>query len=101
MRVSRIVPNIHTSKMEKSKSFYGVFLGMTLAMDMGWVATFFSESNPNAQITLVKKEDSSYSVNDMSITFDVEDIRELYDKVVKSGCEIIYPLTDEEYVDSG
>ena len=43
----RIVPNIYSNDLEKSKDFYIDFLDMELAMDMGWVLTFVSKEDPN------------------------------------------------------
>ena len=39
---------------DESRKFYTEFLGFDVAMDMGWVLTFASPSNPTAQITLVR-----------------------------------------------
>jgi hypothetical protein len=42
--------------MNKSKEFYLNFLGLNIEMDMHWVVTFASQSNPTAQINIVKSD---------------------------------------------
>ena len=53
MNVRRIVPNINSSNPAASRSFYERVLGLNAAMDMGWVITFVSPTNPTAQVSLV------------------------------------------------
>ncbi len=42
MSIKRIVPDITSQRMDEIRKFYADFLGMDLAMDMGWIATFVS-----------------------------------------------------------
>jgi hypothetical protein len=53
MSVSRIVPNISSADPAASKPFYEGVLGLDIAMDMGWIMTFASPSNPMAQVSVV------------------------------------------------
>jgi len=50
--IYRIVPNIYSNDLEKSKRFYVEFLEMELVMDMEWIMTFASKNNPTAQVTI-------------------------------------------------
>ncbi len=43
--IHRIVPNIYSNDLEKSKQFYVEFLEMKLVMDMKWILTFASKIN--------------------------------------------------------
>ncbi len=52
--IHRIVPNIYSHDLEKSIRFFIDFLKMELVMDMDWILTFASTSNPNAQISILK-----------------------------------------------
>jgi catechol 2,3-dioxygenase-like lactoylglutathione lyase family enzyme len=49
MSVRRIVPNINSATPAASKTFYEGVLGLDVAMDMGWIITFASPTNPTAQ----------------------------------------------------
>ena len=68
MSINRIVPNIKSVKLEESKMFYTDLLGLKLVMDMDWVLTFSSESNPLAQINVLVSEDKEVSNSDTFIT---------------------------------
>ncbi len=95
MKINRIVPDLPLSSIEASKRFYGEFLGLSLQMDMGWVATFVSRTNPNAQVTVLKSAASAVLLPAVSI--EVDDGSTLYAKALWAGMEIVYPLTDEPW----
>jgi hypothetical protein len=54
MTIRRVVPDITSERIDESCDFYVGLLGFTVAMDIGWVVTFASPSNPTAQITLMR-----------------------------------------------
>lgn len=96
--IYRIVPNIYSNDVEKSKQFYIEFLGMELVMDMGWILTFASTENPTAQISIFqnnKKEKLDNTAIFLSI--EVSDIDKVYEKAKKQNLEIAYPITDEPW----
>lgn len=62
---------------------------------MGRVVTFVSPSNPTAQITLVR-DDESASVH-AQMTIEVDNVDQLHAKAVERGLKIVYPLTDEPW----
>lgn len=95
MDIPRIVPDLSSPNMEASKKFYADFVGLTVKMDMGWVATLVSPSNPTAQITLVSPDDSG--IPQPRVSIEVEDVASLYEKAKHEGVEIVYPLTDEPW----
>lgn len=95
MSIKRIVPDITSERMDESRKFYAEFLGMDLAMDMGWILTFVSPSNPTAQITLMQAPASAMPNPQMSI--EVEDVDAMHDKAAELGLKIVYPLTDEPW----
>ena len=99
MTIRRIVPNISSNKMDESKEFYINFLGLTLAMDMKWILTFASSSNPTAQISIVQddKSDNSNSNSNITLSIEVSDIDKLYEKAKSLNYEITYEITNEPW----
>ncbi len=81
--------------MEQSREFYAGFLGFHVGMDLGWVTTFVSPSNPTAQITVVRDYDPRRVQPQVSI--EVDSVDEAHAKAVGLGLEILYPLTDEPW----
>jgi hypothetical protein len=71
MTIRRIVPNISSNKLAESKEFYIGFPGLTLAMDMKWVLTFASGSNPTAQITIVQSDKSDNISSNITLSIEV------------------------------
>lgn len=59
MNIRRVVPDITSDHIEESRDFYAGFLGFQVGLDMGWVITFVSPSNPAAQITVMRGDESS------------------------------------------
>ncbi len=97
MDIRRIVPDISSDQIEKSKQFYNEFLGLKLVMDRQWVLTFASESNSTAQITIVKSDKAQISNSNIMITMEVANVNQAYEKAVSMGYEINYPLTNEPW----
>ncbi len=96
--IKRIVPNIYSNDLVKSKQFYTEFLEMELVMDMEWILTFASKDNPAAQISVLQFDKKT--TLDSTATFlsiEVSDIDKLYERANELHCEIIYPITDESW----
>ena len=68
---------------------------MELAMDMGWILTFVSPSNPTAQITLMQASPSA--VPNPNVSIEVEDVDAVHAKAAELGVPIVYPLSDEPW----
>ena len=83
--------------MEKSKEFYVEFLGLKLVMDMQWIFTFASISNPSAQVSLVKKDPFPSQNADITLSIEVEDVDTVYTKAISFGYKITYPITNEPW----
>ena len=71
------------------------FLGFELAMDMGFVMTFVSPSNPTAQISVVRDDGASTPLPNVSV--EVADVDQVHQRAVERGLEIVYPLTNEPW----
>jgi catechol 2,3-dioxygenase-like lactoylglutathione lyase family enzyme len=95
MSIRRVVPDITSERIDESRKFYTEFLGLTLAMDMGWILTFVSPSNPTAQVTLLRAPTSGTPNPNVSV--EVGDVDALHAKAVALGLHIVYPLTDEPW----
>ena len=95
MSIKRVVPDIMSESMDESRKFYTEFLGFDLAMDMGWVLTFASPSNPTAQITVVRRTEETAPQPNMSI--EVEDVDAVHAKALELGLPIVYPMTNEPW----
>ena len=95
MSVRRIVPNINAADPQASKPFYEKVLGLKTAMDMGWIVTFASPSNPTAQISVVASDTRDEPHADISV--EVADVDACHAAAQSQGYAIVYPLTDEPW----
>jgi len=95
MSIRRVVPDIKSQHFAESRAFYVDFLGLTMAMDMGFVMTFVSPSNPTAQISVVRDDGGSTPLPGVSV--EVDDVDQVHARAVARGLEIVYPLTDEPW----
>ncbi|WP_406232905.1 VOC family protein [Nocardia sp. NBC_01009] len=93
MTIRRATPDIRTDDMESSREFYKL-LGFEEAMDLGWVVTMASPSNPTAQVLLVGPE-AEQRQPDMSV--EVDDVDAVHDDMVAAGADIVYALRDEPW----
>ncbi len=95
MNIRRIVMDIQSNNFEENRNFYENLIGLEVGMDLGWIMTFGSTSNPTAQLTIIKK-DQTAPVNP-TLTIEVEDVGAVYAKAIKMGFNIVHPLTDEPW----
>jgi uncharacterized glyoxalase superfamily protein PhnB len=93
MTIRRVVPNVQSSEIEAGVAFYGL-LGFDEVMNLGWVVTMASPSNPTAQVTLVGPDQSGIHA-DMSV--EVDDVDAAHATMVSHGAEIVYALRDEPW----
>ena len=89
------MPNIASDKPDACRDFYAGLLGFQVAMDMGWIVTFVSPSNPTAQVSVLREDASAPVVP--QITVDVADVDAVHAEAVRRGLEIVHPLTDEPW----
>jgi len=64
-------------------------------MDMGFVMTFISPSNPTAQISVMR--DDGASMPQPNVSVEVRDVDEVHARAIRQRLEIVYPLTDEPW----
>jgi predicted enzyme related to lactoylglutathione lyase len=97
MGIRRIVPNIVSAHPDLCREFYASFLGMQVAMDMGWIATYVSPENPTAQVSVVRGEAPPAADRSISLSVEVADVDASHREAVARGYPILYPLTDEPW----
>ena len=93
MTISRAVPNIKTERPAETRDFFVDLLGFEVAMDLGWVMTLASPTNPSAQVTIISNDDMAAP----GISVGVDDVDAVHARAVEQGFEIVYPLRDEEW----
>ena len=94
MTIRRVMPDIESEAMEESRDCY-VRLGFEEVMNLGWVMTLASPSNPTAQVTFMSRDRSAPVVPDMSV--EVDDVDAVHAVMLENGAEIVHPLQDEEW----
>jgi len=95
MSIRRVVPDIASERVDESREFYVGVLGFKVVMDVGWVTTFASPTNPTAQLTIMRSDGSSRLVP--QVTVEVADVDAIHAEAVRRGAEVVYPLTDEPW----
>jgi uncharacterized glyoxalase superfamily protein PhnB len=94
MSIRRVMPDIRSEAMEESRDFYSL-LGFEEVMNLGWVMTLASPSNPTAQVSFMTHDESAPVVPDMSI--EVDDVDAAYAALRDSDAEVVHPLQDEDW----
>lgn len=85
MIVRRIQPNIKSNRLDVSRQFFVDVLGLEVAMDLGFVVTLVSPSNPTAQVSLLRDDGSSAILPQISI--EVADVDDVHSRAVSRGFE--------------
>ncbi|MQY02365.1 VOC family protein [Actinomadura macrotermitis] len=93
MTIRRAVPNIRSESLEESRDFYGL-LGFEEVMNLGWVMTLASPSNPTAQVSFMTSEDPAEHAD---ISVEVDDVDAVHAALAARGAQIVYSLRDEEW----
>jgi catechol 2,3-dioxygenase-like lactoylglutathione lyase family enzyme len=78
MSIRRVVPDIASERFDESRQFYADVLGFKVVMDLGSVVTLASPTNPTAQITLMRRDDSSRLLP--QVTIEVADVDAVYNR---------------------
>jgi uncharacterized glyoxalase superfamily protein PhnB len=93
MTIYRAVPNIRSHSLAETRDFFTELLGFEVAMDLGWVVTMASPTNPSAQVTIVGNDDPAAP----GISVEVDDVDAVHASAVERSLEIAHPLRDEEW----
>ena len=89
------MPNITSDKLDACRDFYAGLLGFQVAMDMGWIVTFVSPSNPTAQVSVLSQDATAPVI--AQVTVEVADVDAVHAEAVRRRLEIVHPLTDEPW----
>lgn len=95
--IRRAVPNAQVpgeAGMSANRDFYGA-LGFREAMNMGWIMTLVSPSDPTAQLQFFTHEATAPVVPDISV--EVDDVDSAYEAMRAAGAEIVHDIRDEEW----
>ena len=87
------MPNVRSDRPTETREFFVELLGFEVAMDMGWVVTVISPTNPSAQVTIIGNDDLAAP----GISVEVDDVDAVHARAAEQGAEIAYPLRDEEW----
>jgi catechol 2,3-dioxygenase-like lactoylglutathione lyase family enzyme len=93
MNVSRAVPNIRSERLAQTRDFFVDLLGFEVAMDMGWVVTLASSSNPSVQVSVIGNDDMAAP----GISVEVADVDAVHRAAIEQRQEIVYPIRDEPW----
>jgi catechol 2,3-dioxygenase-like lactoylglutathione lyase family enzyme len=93
VRITRAVPNIRSERPAETRDFFVDLLGFEVVMDLGWVVTVASPTNPSVQVTVVGNDDMAAP----GISVEVSDVDAVHASAVEQGFEIAYSLRDEEW----
>ena len=93
MTIRRTVPNIKSERPAETRDFFVGLLGFEVAMDLDWVVTVASPTNPSAQVTIIGNDDMAAP----GISVEVADVDAVHATAVEQGREIVYPIRDEEW----
>jgi catechol 2,3-dioxygenase-like lactoylglutathione lyase family enzyme len=91
--ISRAVPNIRSDRPAETRDFFVQLLGFEVAMDMGWVVTVASPTDPSVQVTIIGNDDMAAP----GISVGVADVDAVHAKALEQGFAIVYPLRDEDW----
>lgn len=94
MTVRRVVPDIATVSLDRSREFYAR-IGLEEVLNHGWAMTLASPSNPSAQLTFSTGDKTAERQPD--ITIEVEDVDAVHQAVVAAGGTIVHSLRDESW----
>ena len=95
MGIRRAVPDIESERFDETRAFYVDVLGFEVGMEMDWVMTFVSPTNPTAQVIVISEDASAPVAPQMSV--EVDDVDAVHAEAVRRGVEIVHPLTDEAW----
>lgn len=94
MIVKRIVANIAADDTARARDFYVDVLGLDVAMDLDWIATFASTEQMSPQLSVATEGGAGTPVPDLSI--EVDDLDEALRRVRTAQIELEYgPATEE------
>ena len=93
MAISRSVPNIKSDRPGESRDFFVDLLGFEVASCSASRSEAPPPTNSSAQVTMSGIDDMAAP----GISVEVADVDPVHTAAVEKGCEIVYPLRDEDW----
>ena len=94
MAVKRIKPNVRSDRFDESRVFYKDVVGLEEQDGLDWIL-FFGTDRREVQLSVMSLDMKAGVHPDISI--EVDDVDVIYERAVKAGADIVYPLTDEDW----
>jgi uncharacterized glyoxalase superfamily protein PhnB len=94
MAVKRIKPNVRSDRFDESRVFYRDVVGLQEQDGLDWIL-FFGTDRREVQLSVMSLDIKAGVHPDISIEVDDADV--VFERVVKAGADIVYPLTDEDW----
>ena len=91
--IARAVPNIRSDRVAETCAFFTGLLGFEPVMDLGWIVTVASPTNPSAQISIIGNDDPAAP----GISVGVDDVDAIHARAAELGLEVAYRLRDEAW----
>ncbi len=95
MAVRRIVANLEVADPQAGLAFYRDFLGLEVAMDLGFVVTLAGSLSQRVEVSLAREGGSGAPVPDLSV--EVDDVDACHARAMAAGLEVVYGITDEPW----
>jgi predicted enzyme related to lactoylglutathione lyase len=94
MAVKRIKPNVRSDRFDESREFYRDVVGLQEQDGLDWIL-FFGTDRREVQLSVMSLDIKAGVHPDISI--EVDDVDVVFERAVKAGADIVYPLTDEDW----
>jgi catechol 2,3-dioxygenase-like lactoylglutathione lyase family enzyme len=95
MEVKGIVADFAATDVAKAALFYRDVLGLEIAMDHGWIATYAANSTMRSQISFASEGGSGTPVPDLSV--EVDDLDEVLRRVKSANLPVEYGPANEAW----
>ena len=99
----RILTNICSDDLKKSKDFYVDLLDFKVKFDSDWYVQLCSPENSEIEYGIIQRDhelvpkEYQNTPNGMYVTFVVENVDVIYEKALKMGIDIIQEPSNEFY----
>lgn len=94
MTVRRVVPILTVTDVDAARDAYVATLGLSEVMNHGWIVTL-ADAEHRHQLSLMTR-DQTASVNP-TVSIEVDDVDAAHAAALAAGCEIVHPLSDEQW----
>ena len=96
MGVTRIVPNLPVTDVERATELYGRVFGLRVGMDLGWVGNLAPAESPAVQLQVMTTDAGAACNPAISVGVATPgEVDAAHERVVAAGLDVVHPLTDE------